>query len=183
MPSALLCFAAVTLSLCPVTLLLRAVCAVTLLLRAVGAARSHALSPSRCAGNCKFCKHPKSNLCGAIRAFTGKGVMRADGESRITCKGQPIYHFMGTSTFAEYSVLHEESVAKISEHAPLDKVCLLGCGIATGWGAVHNTAQVCSPCLAVASPRAGAPCTIQRRCGLLALGPFVGAVLAQAACS
>jgi hypothetical protein len=68
--------------------------------------------------------------------------MRSDGASRITCKGQPIFHFMGTSTFAEFAVLHAESVAKIPEAAPLDKVCLLGCGIATGWGAVFNTAMV-----------------------------------------
>ena len=60
-----------------------------------------------------------------VRTYTGKGVMKSDEKSRITCNGKPVYHFMGTSTFAEYSVLHEESVAKISKDAPLDKVCLL----------------------------------------------------------
>lgn len=93
-------------------------------------------------GDCKFCKHPKSNLCVSVRAFTGKGVMKADSQTRFKCDGKPIYHFMGTSTFSEYTVVHEQSVALIDSAAPLDKVSLLGCGVATGWGAVHNTAQV-----------------------------------------
>ncbi|KAK2077358.1 hypothetical protein QBZ16_004992 [Prototheca wickerhamii] len=93
-------------------------------------------------GDCMFCKHPKSNLCTSVRAFTGKGVMKADGKPRFHCRGQDIFHFMGTSTFAEYTVVHEVSVAKINPAAPLDKVCLLGCGVATGWGAVDNTAEV-----------------------------------------
>lgn len=93
-------------------------------------------------GDCKFCKHPESNLCVAVRAFTGKGVMKADSGSRFSKDGAPIYHFMGTSTFSEYTVVHEQSVAKIDSAAPLDKVCLLGCGISTGWGAVYNTAKV-----------------------------------------
>jgi len=86
----------------------------------------------------------KTNLCGKVRAFTGKGIMRADGKPRFTLKadGTPIYHFMGTSTFAEYTVLHEESVAVVRNDAPLDKVCLLGCGVSTGLGAVWNTAKV-----------------------------------------
>eukprot|EP00873_Tetraselmis_striata_P013042 jgi/Tetstr1/433306/TSEL_022593.t1 len=93
-------------------------------------------------GDCKFCKHPKSNLCVSVRAFTGKGIMKADSQPRFKCDGKPIYHFMGTSTFSEYTVVHEQSVALIDSAAPLDKVALLGCGIATGWGAVHNTAKV-----------------------------------------
>lgn len=93
-------------------------------------------------GDCKFCDHPESNLCVKVRAYTGKGIMKADSETRITCQGKSIYHFMGTSTFSEYAVLHAESVAKITNKAPLDKVCLLGCGVATGWGAVYNTAKV-----------------------------------------
>jgi len=84
----------------------------------------------------------KTNLCGKIRAYTGKGVMKADGKPRFRYNGEPIYHFMGTSTFSQYTVLHEESVAKISKDAPLDKVCLLGCGVSTGLGAVWNTAKV-----------------------------------------
>jgi len=93
-------------------------------------------------GECKFCKSPKSNLCVHVRAFTGKGVMKNDGKSRFSYQGKPIYHFMGTSTFSEYTVLHAVSVAKIPKSAPLDLSCLLGCGVSTGWGAVWNTAKV-----------------------------------------
>jgi len=92
-------------------------------------------------GECKFCKSGKTNLCGKIRATQGKGLM-PDGTSRFTCKGKQIFHFMGCSTFSEYTVLPEISIAKISETAPLEKVCLLGCGITTGYGAVTNTAKV-----------------------------------------
>lgn len=92
--------------------------------------------------DCKFCNSNKTNLCGSVRQWTGKGVMKADGKSRFTCDGQPIFHFMGTSTFAEYTVVHEVSCAKIDKAAPLDKVGLLGCGVATGLGAVANTAKV-----------------------------------------
>lgn len=94
-------------------------------------------------GECKFCMHPESNLCTSVRSHTGKGVMKSDNKSRFTLlDGTQIYHFMGTSTFSEYTVVHEQSVAKIDPLAPLDKVCLLGCGISTGWGAVFNTAKV-----------------------------------------
>ncbi|NXA55648.1 ADHX dehydrogenase, partial [Nothocercus julius] len=92
-------------------------------------------------GECKFCKNPKTNLCQKIRITQGKGLM-PDGTCRFTCKGKQIYHFMGTSTFSEYTVVADISVAKIDAAAPLDKVCLLGCGISTGYGAVVNTAQV-----------------------------------------
>lgn len=92
-------------------------------------------------GKCKFCLSGKTNLCQAIRATQGKGLM-PDGASRFSKNGKPIYHYMGTSTFSEYTVLPEISVAKISKEAPLDKVCLLGCGITTGIGAVLNTAKV-----------------------------------------
>jgi len=92
-------------------------------------------------GECKFCKSGKTNLCQKIRVTQGKGVM-PDGTSRFSVKGRQILHFMGTSTFSEYTVLPEISVAKISKTAPLEKVCLLGCGITTGIGAVLNTARV-----------------------------------------
>lgn len=92
-------------------------------------------------GKCKFCLSGKTNLCQAIRATQGKGLM-PDGTTRFSKNGKPIYHYMGTSTFSEYTVLPEISVAKISKEAPLDKVCLLGCGITTGIGAVLNTAKV-----------------------------------------
>ena len=90
---------------------------------------------------CKFCLSGKTNLCQAIRTTQGKGLM-PDGTSRFKARGQTIYHYMGTSTFSEYTVLPEISVAKINSAAPLDKACLLGCGITTGIGAVLNTAKV-----------------------------------------
>lgn len=94
-------------------------------------------------GDCIFCHHPESNLCTSVRAYTGKGLMKSDNQTRFTTlDGKPIFHFMGTSTFSEYTVVHEQSVAKIDPKAPLDKVCLLGCGVSTGWGAVFNTAKV-----------------------------------------
>ena len=92
-------------------------------------------------GECKFCTSGKTNLCQAIRVTQGKGVM-PDGTSRFSKDGKPILHFMGTSTFSEYTVLPEISVAKVNKAAPLEKVCLLGCGITTGIGAVINTAKV-----------------------------------------
>jgi S-(hydroxymethyl)glutathione dehydrogenase/alcohol dehydrogenase len=92
-------------------------------------------------GECKFCKSGKTNLCQKIRVTQGKGLM-PDGTSRFSSKGKQDLHFMGTSTFSEYTVLPEISLAKISKSAPLEKVCLLGCGITTGIGAVLNTAKV-----------------------------------------
>ena len=92
-------------------------------------------------GRCSFCTSGKTNLCQAIRATQGKGLM-PDGTSRFTARGRTVHHYMGTSTFSEYTVLPEIAVAKINPAAPLDKVCLLGCGITTGIGAVLNTAKV-----------------------------------------
>ena len=90
---------------------------------------------------CKSCLSQKTNLCTAIRATQGKGVM-PDGTSRFSCDGVPIMHYMGCSTFANYTVLPEIAVAKIREDAPFDKVCYIGCGVTTGIGAVINTAKV-----------------------------------------
>ncbi|MGE0789273.1 MAG: S-(hydroxymethyl)glutathione dehydrogenase/class III alcohol dehydrogenase [Sandaracinaceae bacterium] len=90
---------------------------------------------------CKFCLSGKTNLCQAIRATQGKGLM-PDGTSRFSAGGTSIHHFMGTSTFATHTVLPEIAVAKVRKDAPLDKVCLLGCGVTTGVGAVLNTAKV-----------------------------------------
>ncbi len=92
-------------------------------------------------GECEFCKSGKTNLCSAVRATQGKGLM-PDGTTRFSYQGKPVYHYMGTSTFSEYTVLPEISLAKINPDAPLDKVCLLGCGVTTGIGAVKNTAKV-----------------------------------------
>lgn len=92
-------------------------------------------------GECKFCKSGKTNLCQSIRITQGRGLM-PDGTSRFSIGGKTLYHYMGTSTFSEYTVLPEISLAKIDQAAPLEKVCLLGCGITTGVGAVLNTAKV-----------------------------------------
>ena len=91
-------------------------------------------------GECKFCKSGKTNLCQAVRETQGKGLM-PDGTSRFSKNGEPIYHYMGCSTFSEYTVLPEISLAKVNKNAPLDEVCLLGCGVTTGMGAVLKTAK------------------------------------------
>ncbi len=90
---------------------------------------------------CKFCLSGRTNLCQAIRETQGKGLM-PDGTSRFSLNGEPIFHYMGTSTFANYSVMPEIAVAKIRKDAPFDKVCYIGCGVTTGVGAVINTAKV-----------------------------------------
>ncbi|WP_258406606.1 S-(hydroxymethyl)glutathione dehydrogenase/class III alcohol dehydrogenase [Shewanella spartinae] len=92
-------------------------------------------------GECKFCKSGKTNLCQKIRETQGKGLM-PDGTTRFFKDGQPIFHYMGCSTFSEYTVLPEISLAKVNPEAPLEEVCLLGCGVTTGMGAVLNTAKV-----------------------------------------
>lgn len=90
---------------------------------------------------CEYCLNPKTNLCQAIRETQGKGLM-PDGSSRFSIDGKPILHYMGTSTFANYTVLPEIALAKIRPDAPFDKVCYIGCGVTTGVGAVVNTAKV-----------------------------------------
>jgi len=120
-------------------------------------------------GECKFCTSGKTNLCQKIRATQGKGLM-PDGTSRFSIGGKPVLHYMGTSTFSEYTVLPEIAVAKINPRAPLDKVCLLGCGITTGIGAVLNTAKV-QPGSSVAVFGLGG----------IGLSVVQGAVMAQAA--
>jgi S-(hydroxymethyl)glutathione dehydrogenase/alcohol dehydrogenase len=90
---------------------------------------------------CEYCKNPKTNLCQKIRVSQGNGVM-PDGTKRFKCKGQEIGHFMGCSTFSEYTVVAAISVCKVDSKAPLDRICLLGCGVSTGYGAVLNTCHV-----------------------------------------
>jgi S-(hydroxymethyl)glutathione dehydrogenase/alcohol dehydrogenase len=90
---------------------------------------------------CKSCLSRKTNLCTAIRATQGKGVM-PDGTSRFSLNGKPLFHYMGCSTFANFTVLPEIAVAKIRDDAPFEKVCYIGCGVTTGIGAVINTAKV-----------------------------------------
>ncbi|KAM0916108.1 hypothetical protein ACQ4PT_010402 [Festuca glaucescens] len=95
-------------------------------------------------GECKECPHCKSaesNMCDLLRINTDRGVMISDGKSRFSIGGKPIYHFVGTSTFSEYTVLHVGCLAKINPEAPLDKVCVLSCGISTGLGASINVAK------------------------------------------
>ena len=92
-------------------------------------------------GECKFCKSGKTNLCSSVRATQGKGLM-PDGTVRFFKDGQPIYHYMGCSTFSEYTVVAEVSLAKVQPEADLKEICLLGCGVTTGMGAVMNTAKV-----------------------------------------
>jgi S-(hydroxymethyl)glutathione dehydrogenase/alcohol dehydrogenase len=90
---------------------------------------------------CEYCLSRKTNLCQAIRVTQGKGLM-PDGTSRFSLGGKPVHHYMGTSTFAQHSVVPEIALAKIREDAPFDKVCYIGCGVTTGIGAVINTAKV-----------------------------------------
>ena len=90
---------------------------------------------------CEYCLNPKTNLCQAIRATQGQGVM-PDGASRFSLDGRTVLHYMGCSTFANFTVLPEIAVAKVREDAPFDKICYIGCGVSTGLGAVMNTAKV-----------------------------------------
>ena len=91
--------------------------------------------------NCPSCLSRKTNLCTAIRATQGQGLM-PDGTSRFSARGEKVHHYMGCSTFANFTVLPEIAVAKIREDAPFDKVCYIGCGVTTGVGAVINAAKV-----------------------------------------
>ena len=119
-------------------------------------------------GECKFCLSGKTNLCQKIRETQGKGLM-PDGTTRFYKDGQPIFHYMGCSTFSEYTVLPEISLAKVNPEAPLEEVCLLGCGVTTGIGAVMNTAKV----------EAGATVAIFGLGGI-GLSAIIGATMAKA---
>jgi S-(hydroxymethyl)glutathione dehydrogenase/alcohol dehydrogenase len=90
---------------------------------------------------CKSCLSGKTNLCTAIRATQGKGVM-PDGSSRFRLGGEPVFHYMGCSTFSQHTIVPEIALAKVREDAPFDKICYIGCGVTTGIGAVINTAKV-----------------------------------------
>ncbi|MEM1420373.1 MAG: S-(hydroxymethyl)glutathione dehydrogenase/class III alcohol dehydrogenase [Pseudomonadota bacterium] len=90
---------------------------------------------------CDYCLNPKTNLCQKIRSTQGQGLM-PDGTSRFSIGGEPVFHYMGTSTFANYTVAPEIALAKVREDAPFDKICYIGCGVTTGIGAVINTAKV-----------------------------------------
>jgi len=116
---------------------------------------------------CKFCKSGKTNLCGKVRATQGKGLM-PNNTSRFTCKGLPIHHFMGTSTFSQYTVVADVSVVAVNKEAPLEKVCLLGCGITTAWGAVIKQPGITGSTVAVFG------------CGAIGLGVIATSALAKA---
>lgn len=90
---------------------------------------------------CDYCLHPKTNLCQAVRATQGQGLM-PDGTSRFSLNGEPIFHYMGCSTFSNYAVMPEIAVAKVRKDAPFDKICYIGCGVTTGVGAVAFDAKV-----------------------------------------
>ncbi|WP_211217670.1 S-(hydroxymethyl)glutathione dehydrogenase/class III alcohol dehydrogenase [Novispirillum itersonii] len=119
-------------------------------------------------GQCKFCLSGKTNLCQAIRATQGKGLM-PDGTTRFSARGKQLFHYMGTSTFSEYTVLPEIALAKVNKEAPLEKICLLGCGVTTGMGAVLKTAKV----------EPGATVAIFGLGGI-GLSAIIGAVMAKA---
>lgn len=117
---------------------------------------------------CLFCKSGKTNLCQKIRATQGKGLM-PDGTSRFKYRSKEVFHYMGTSTFSKYTIVPEISLANVRKDAPLDKVCLLGCGITTGIGAVVNTAKV----------KEGSSVAVFG-CGAIGLSCIQGAVMAKA---
>lgn len=116
---------------------------------------------------CKFCKSGKTNLCGSVRATQGQGLM-PDKTSRFTVRGQHVFHFMGTSTFSQYTVVADVSVVAINPSAPLEKACLLGCGITTAWGAVVKQQGVKGSTVAIFG------------CGCIGLGVINASVLVGA---
>ena len=122
---------------------------------------------------CESCLSGKTNLCTAIRATQGRGVM-PDGSSRFSRAGKPIHHYMGTSTFANFTVLPEIAVAKIREDAPFDKVCYIGCGVTTGIGAVINTAKVEPGAKVVVFGLGGIGLNVVQGCRLVGADMIVG---------
>src|ERR1700692_1655670 len=122
---------------------------------------------------CKSCLSRKTNLCTAIRAPQGKGVM-PDGTSRFSLDGTPLHHYMGCSTFANFTVLPEIAVAKIREDAPFDKVCYIGCGVTTGLGAVINTARVEPGAKAIVFGLGGIGLNVIQGCRMVGADMIVG---------
>jgi S-(hydroxymethyl)glutathione dehydrogenase/alcohol dehydrogenase len=123
--------------------------------------------------NCAYCLSDKTNLCQAIRLTQGRGVM-PDGSSRFSFQGKPLYHYMGTSTFANYTVVPEISLAKIRDDAPFDKVCYIGCGVTTGVGAVINTAKVEAGANVVVFGLGGIGLNVIQACRMVGANKIVG---------
>ncbi|MCB9592875.1 MAG: S-(hydroxymethyl)glutathione dehydrogenase/class III alcohol dehydrogenase [Sandaracinaceae bacterium] len=123
--------------------------------------------------NCKYCLSGKTNLCQAIRVTQGQGLM-PDGTSRLSSGGKTLHHFMGTSTFATHTVVPEIALAKIRKDAPLDKVCLLGCGVTTGVGAVLNTAKVEAGANCVVFGLGGIGLSIIQACKMVGASKIIG---------
>ena len=122
---------------------------------------------------CEYCTSGKTNLCVAIRETQGRGLM-PDGNSRFTLGGETVHHYMGTSTFASYTVLPEIAVAKIRDDAPFDKVCYIGCGVTTGIGAVLNTANVHTGARVVVFGLGGIGLNVVQGCRLVGADMIVG---------
>ena len=122
---------------------------------------------------CKSCLSEKTNLCTAIRATQGQGVM-PDGTSRFSYRGKPIYHYMGCSTFSNFTVLPEIAVAKIREDAPFDKCCYVGCGVTTGIGAVTNTANVEAGANVVVFGLGGIGLNVLQGCKMVGANKIIG---------
>ena len=122
---------------------------------------------------CEYCLNPKTNLCQAIRATQGQGLM-PDGTSRFSIGGKKLHHYMGTSTFSNFTVLPEIAVAKIREDAPFDKICYIGCGVTTGIGAVINTAKVEPGANVVVFGLGGIGLNVIQGCRMVGAGMIVG---------
>ncbi|MEL6735652.1 MAG: S-(hydroxymethyl)glutathione dehydrogenase/class III alcohol dehydrogenase [Pseudomonadota bacterium] len=122
---------------------------------------------------CEYCLNPKTNLCQAVRATQGQGLM-PDGSSRFSFNGEPVMHYMGTSTFANFTVLPEIALAKVREDAPFDKICYIGCGVTTGIGAVINTAKAEPGCNAVVFGLGGIGLNVIQGLRLIGANKIVG---------
>jgi len=122
---------------------------------------------------CDYCLHPKTNLCQAIRTTQGQGVM-PDGTSRFSIKGKPVLHYMGTSTFSNFTVVPEIALAKVAKAAPFDKICYIGCGVTTGIGAVINTAKAEPGCVGVVFGLGGIGLNVVQGLRMIGAGMIVG---------
>ena len=133
------------------------------------------LYPPECR-QCEYCLHPKTNLCQAIRTTQGQGVM-PDGTSRFSIGGEQVLHYMGTSTFSNFTVVPEIALAKVHPDAPFDKICYIGCGVTTGIGAVINTAKAEPGCTAVVFGLGGIGLNVSQGMRMIGANQIVGVEL------